>query len=192
MTAFNQLAIAHAADLRFGVSPKPLTTRRGLTLGGGLVHPELNFTLPTILVNAETMPEVRQHYQQIIAGALQRAVELEAPGLVIEFETLPPMTENPAWGNRTHAHSARRHGGSAFQAWPQKRPAHHPERHPRDGTVRYGSRLTPSSFHSGFTSTPAVASAAGRRSSWMMGRSSTLPAGHLPCQEMMNGTRMPP
>ena len=26
------------------------------------------------------------------------AVELEAPGLVIEFETLPPMTENPAWG----------------------------------------------------------------------------------------------
>jgi methanol--5-hydroxybenzimidazolylcobamide Co-methyltransferase len=25
-------------------------------------------------------------------------VELEAPGLVIEFETLPPMTENPAWG----------------------------------------------------------------------------------------------
>ena len=30
-----------------------------------------------------------------IAGALQRAVELEAPGLVVEFETLPPMTENP-------------------------------------------------------------------------------------------------
>ena len=27
-----------------------------------------------------------------------RAVELEAPGLVVEFETLPPMTENPAWG----------------------------------------------------------------------------------------------
>ena len=44
------------------------------------------------------MPEVRQQYQQIITGALQRAVELEAPGLVVEFETLPPMTENPAWG----------------------------------------------------------------------------------------------
>ena len=44
------------------------------------------------------MPEVREQYQQIITGALQRAVELEAPGLVVEFETLPPMTENPAWG----------------------------------------------------------------------------------------------
>ncbi|MHB1305804.1 MAG: methyltransferase MtaB domain-containing protein [Limisphaerales bacterium] len=98
MTAFKQLAIADPADLRFGVSPQPLTTRRGLTLGGGLVYPELNFTLPTMLVNAETMPEVRQHYRQIITGALHRAVELETPGLVVEFETLPPMTENPAWG----------------------------------------------------------------------------------------------
>lgn len=44
------------------------------------------------------MPDVRKHYQEIIDGALQRAVELEAPGLVIEFETLPPMTENSAWG----------------------------------------------------------------------------------------------
>ena len=36
-----------------------------------------------------------------IAGSAIRlvlAVELEAPGLVVEFETLPPMTENPDWG----------------------------------------------------------------------------------------------
>jgi methanol---5-hydroxybenzimidazolylcobamide Co-methyltransferase len=98
MPPFNQLAIANPADLRFGVTPKPLTTRRGLTLGGGVVYPELNFTLPTMLITGETMPEVRQHYRQIITGALQRAVELESSGLVIEFETLPPMTENPAWG----------------------------------------------------------------------------------------------
>ncbi len=98
MIAFNQLAITDPAELRFGVAPKPLTTRRGLVLGGGQVYPELNFTLPTMLVNAETMPEVREHYRQIISGAVQRAIELEAPGLVIEFETLPPMTENPAWG----------------------------------------------------------------------------------------------
>ena len=93
-----RLAISDAADLRFGVAPKPLTTRQGLTLGGGLVYPELNFTLPPMFVNESTMPEVRTQYQQIITGALQRAVELETPGLVVEFETLPPMTENPAWG----------------------------------------------------------------------------------------------
>ena len=98
MNSFNQLAIAKPADLLFGTSPKPLTTRHGLKIGGGLVYPELNFTLPPMLVDKNTMPEVRTQYQQIIAGALQRAAELEAPGLVIEFETLPPMTENPAWG----------------------------------------------------------------------------------------------
>jgi methanol---5-hydroxybenzimidazolylcobamide Co-methyltransferase len=95
---FNHLAITDPADLLFGVAPKPLVTRLGLTIGGGLVYPELNFTLPAMLVDRTTMAEVRTHYQQIITGALQRAVELEAPGLVIEFETLPPMTENPAWG----------------------------------------------------------------------------------------------
>jgi methanol--5-hydroxybenzimidazolylcobamide Co-methyltransferase len=98
MKLFSQLAISDPTELRFGVAPKPLTTRRGLVLGGGQVYPELNFTLPTMLVNADTMVEVREHYRQIISGALQRAVELEAAGLVVEFETLPPMTENPSWG----------------------------------------------------------------------------------------------
>src|ERR1035437_10323628 len=70
-----QLAISNPADLRFGVAPKPLTTRRGLTIGGGIVYPELNFTLPPMLVDASTMPEVRAQYQQIITGALHRAVE---------------------------------------------------------------------------------------------------------------------
>jgi methanol---5-hydroxybenzimidazolylcobamide Co-methyltransferase len=98
MSRFTRLAIENPADLRFGVAPKPLVTRRGMTIGGGAVYPELNFTLPPMYVNQETMPEVRRQYQQIITGALQRAVELEAPGLVIEFETLPPMTETPAWG----------------------------------------------------------------------------------------------
>jgi len=98
VSSFKRLAISDPADLRFGVAPKPLTTRRGLTIGGGVVYPELNFTLPPMFVDRTTMPEVRTQYQQIISGALQRAVELEAPGLVVEFETLPPMTENPAWG----------------------------------------------------------------------------------------------
>ena len=91
----NRLAISNPADLRFGVAPKPLTTRRGLKIGGGLVYPELNFTLPPMFVNESTMPDVRAQYQQIITGALHRAVELETPGLVVEFETLPPVNRNP-------------------------------------------------------------------------------------------------
>ena len=97
-TTYQKLAIQKPDDLLFGIAPKPLTTRRGMVIGGGLVYPELNFTLPPMFVDANTLPEVRQHYRDIITGACRRAVELEAPGLVIEFETLPPMTENPAWG----------------------------------------------------------------------------------------------
>ncbi len=98
MIQFKNLAINNPADLRFGVSPKPLVTRHGMKIGGGIVYPELNFTLPPMFVDASTMPEVRLQYQQIISGAVKRAVELESEGVVIEFETLPPMTENPAWG----------------------------------------------------------------------------------------------
>ncbi len=98
MSELGNLAIKNPADLRFGVAPKPLRTRRGMTIGGGLVYPEINFTLPPMFVDQSTMPEVRDQYRQIITGVLQRAVELEAPGLVVEFEMLPPMTENPAWG----------------------------------------------------------------------------------------------
>ncbi len=98
MNRFNKLAIDHPADLRFGIAPKPLMTRRGLKLGGGIVYPELNFTLPPMFVDESTMPEVREQYRGIIQNALARAAELEAPGLVVEFETLPPMTEHPAWG----------------------------------------------------------------------------------------------
>ncbi len=97
MTTFRELAVDQPARLLFGLAPKPLTTRLGLTLGGGCVYPEINFTLPPMPVEAATFPEVRAQYRQIIRGVLQRAVELEAPGLVVEFETLPPMTEHPAW-----------------------------------------------------------------------------------------------
>lgn len=92
------LAIADPGELLFGFAPKPLTTRHGLVLGGGQVYPEINFTLPPMAIESHTMAEVRQHYREMITGVLRRAVELEATGLVVEFETLPPMTEHPEWG----------------------------------------------------------------------------------------------
>jgi methanol--5-hydroxybenzimidazolylcobamide Co-methyltransferase len=95
---FKSLAISDPAELIFGLAPKPVTTRSGMVIGGGTVYPELNFTLPPMSIEAGTMPDVRRNYEQIIEGALRRAADLEAPGVVIEFETLPPMTEHPAWG----------------------------------------------------------------------------------------------
>lgn len=98
MMRFKQLAVSDPKQLRFGFAPKPLKTRKGMAIGGGIVYPELNFTLPPIAVTENTMPEVCRQYRQIITGAMERAVDLEAPGVVVEFETVPPMTENPAWG----------------------------------------------------------------------------------------------
>jgi len=95
---YQSLAIDKPESLIFGSAPKPLTTRSGMVIGGGHVYPELNFTLPSMTISADTMPRVLEHYKEIINGALTRAVELEAEGVVIEFETLPPMTEFPEWG----------------------------------------------------------------------------------------------
>ena len=98
MNSYSTLAIPDPVDLRFGVCPTPLTTRRGMTIGGGVVYPELNFTLPNMEITAATMPEVLAEYRMMITGALTRAAELGPPGLVVEFETLPPMTQVPQWG----------------------------------------------------------------------------------------------
>jgi methanol--5-hydroxybenzimidazolylcobamide Co-methyltransferase len=97
MKRFNALAIDDPADLLFGVAPRPLKTKHGLALGGGQVYPEINFTLPAMTIDASTWSEVRRQYTEIIAAVLKRAAELEAPGVVIECETLPPMTGRPEW-----------------------------------------------------------------------------------------------
>ena len=95
---YKQLIIENPAELMFGKAPKPVTTRRGLVIGGGQVYTELNFTLPTITINDGSLPEVYRHYREIAEGALRRAVELNSDGIILEFETLLEMTQNPAIG----------------------------------------------------------------------------------------------
>ncbi len=94
---FKSLAYANARDLVFGRTKKPLRTRRGLVLGGGKVYPELNFTLPPMLITETSFPEIRRMYEEIVRDACSRAVELELEGFVIEFETLIEMTTNPQY-----------------------------------------------------------------------------------------------
>ena len=98
MQRYSTLAIPEARSLLFGSAPRPLKTRSGMTIGGGRVYPELNFTLPAISIEQSTMPTILAEYREMITDASRRAVELEADGLVVEFETLPPMTQTPAWG----------------------------------------------------------------------------------------------
>src|SRR5512146_1955337 len=98
MLEIRSLSISTLDDFVYGVSPKPVALMNGLVIGGGTVYPELNFTLPGMLITPETMDEVRAQYTQMISEACTRAVELQAPGLVVEFELLPELTQVSGWG----------------------------------------------------------------------------------------------
>lgn len=98
MASFRSLACEAADDLLFGRAPKPVQCKNGMVIGGGLVYPEINFTLPPMEIAAETMPAVIEEYREMVTGVCARARELEVPGMVVELELLPPMTVNPAWG----------------------------------------------------------------------------------------------
>ncbi|HSD64361.1 MAG TPA: methyltransferase MtaB domain-containing protein [Ignavibacteriaceae bacterium] len=95
---FDKLTIAEPGDLIFGRAPKPLKFRRGFEIGSGQVFPEINFTLPQMIIDESSWQEVKQIYKDIIEEVCKRAVDLYTPALVVEFELLPPMTMNPDWG----------------------------------------------------------------------------------------------
>jgi len=95
---FETLTITRPEDLRFGVAPQPVSCGYGIHIGAGKVYPELNFTLPIMSIEEATWQEVRAHYQELGAMIVRASKRLRLPGLVVEFELLPPMTEKPAWG----------------------------------------------------------------------------------------------
>jgi methanol--5-hydroxybenzimidazolylcobamide Co-methyltransferase len=95
---YSKLAINTPEELLFGNAVYPVTTRRGLVIGGGSVIPELNFTLPPMSINKDTFPEICNHYRSIITDACVHARHLYSNGVIFEFETLLEMTQTPAWG----------------------------------------------------------------------------------------------
>jgi methanol---5-hydroxybenzimidazolylcobamide Co-methyltransferase len=95
---FKSLSVADASELMFGKSPKPLKCGFDLELGTGRVYPELNFTLPTMALDEANWKTVIAHYEEIGSIIQRGARRLKLQGLMVEFELLPPMTENPSWG----------------------------------------------------------------------------------------------
>jgi methanol--5-hydroxybenzimidazolylcobamide Co-methyltransferase len=114
------LAVATADELVFGRAPQPLHCGFDLTIGGGDVYPEVNFTLPTIGIEAGTWPQILEHYEDIAQRVIARAVALAVPGLVLEFELLPAMTETPEWGAEItallHRHLEQAHAKSGLRS----------------------------------------------------------------------------
>lgn len=95
---FTSLCVANPDELVFGRAPKPVACGFGLRIGAGTVYAEVNFTLPAMALDESTRAGTLSIYEEMARAVVARATALQAPGLVIEFEHLPPMTESPEWG----------------------------------------------------------------------------------------------
>lgn len=95
---FNKVAIDKLDDLIYAKVPKPVVLKNGMSIGGGYLRPELNYTLPAMLVKEETLPAVWKNYTEMTTSICDRALELKCPEFMIELESLPPMTVYPKWG----------------------------------------------------------------------------------------------
>ena len=96
--SWSRLAISDSDELVFGRAPNPVTCGFDLVIGGGEVYPEVNFTLPAIGIEAATWPQITAQYEEMATHILRRAIAMRVPGIVLEFELLPAMTETPEWG----------------------------------------------------------------------------------------------
>jgi methanol--5-hydroxybenzimidazolylcobamide Co-methyltransferase len=95
---FDALAIDRLDDFVYGRAPRPVRCGHDLVIGSDVVIPEINFTLPPVDINPETWAAIRGQYAEMIQSICARAADLAVPGLLVEFETLPPMTVHPEWG----------------------------------------------------------------------------------------------
>jgi len=95
---FRGLLYNSSDEMIFGIAKNPIFMKNGMVIGGGEVYPEINFTLPPMSINKDTMPEVIDQYKEMINGVCKRAIDLFANEIVVEVELLPDMTVNSQWG----------------------------------------------------------------------------------------------
>jgi methanol--5-hydroxybenzimidazolylcobamide Co-methyltransferase len=104
-TKITKMAYGSGAEMMFGTAKKPVTTKRGIVIGGGLVHPEV---VPHPRPGSEkTMKTLLREYERANGDALERMVIVGHPTLQIENEHVFQMTHNPKWGGEIAAQTAR-------------------------------------------------------------------------------------
>jgi len=99
------MAYKNGDEMMFGTAKKPVTTKRGMVLGGGQVHPEV---VPHPRPGSEkTQKTLLREYEKANGDALERMVIVGHPTLQIENEHVFQMTHNPKWGGEIAAQTAR-------------------------------------------------------------------------------------
>jgi len=104
-TPITKMAYSSGAEMMFGTAKKPVTTKRGIVIGGGFVHPEV---VPHPRPGSEkTMKTLLREYEKANGDALERMTIVGHPTLQIENEHVFQMTHNPKWGGEIAAQTAR-------------------------------------------------------------------------------------
>ncbi len=100
MKTFSSLAYTEADGLQAGRAKHPVECGFDLRIGAGRVFPEVNFTLPQMVVDLTEMSAILSQYREMVEGVLSRLVALRSTGVVIEFEHAPQMTADVEIGSR--------------------------------------------------------------------------------------------
>lgn len=105
MKLTGSMAYASAEEMMFGFSKKPVTTRRGLVIGGGSVIAEV---VPHPRPGSEkTLRTLLREFERANGDVLDRCISIGAPCLVLENEHVYQMTDDPDWGMEIAAQSTR-------------------------------------------------------------------------------------
>ena len=106
MKLTNSMAYASPEEMMFGFAQKPVTTRRGLVIGGGSVIAEV---VPHPRPGSEkTMTTLLREFEKANNDVLERCVSIGTPDLVLENEHVFQMTDNPEWGMEVAALATRK------------------------------------------------------------------------------------
>ena len=103
--AITKMAYGSGAEMMFGTAKTPVTTKRGIKVGGGYVHPHI---VPHPRPGSEkTMKTLLREYEKANGDALERMTIVGHPTLYLENEHIYQMTHNPKWGGEIAAQTAK-------------------------------------------------------------------------------------
>ena len=100
-----KMAYSSGEEMMFGTAKSPVTTKRGIEIGGGFVHPEL--VAHPRPGSEKTKKTLLREYERANGDALERMVIVGHPTIQIENEHIFQMTHNPEWGGEIAAQTAK-------------------------------------------------------------------------------------
>ncbi len=99
------MAYRSSEEMVFGKALKPVETRGGLRIGGGMVIPEL---VPHPRPGSEmSLKTLLREFERANQDALERCVAVGHPQVELENEHVFQMTHNPSWGMEVASQTAR-------------------------------------------------------------------------------------